>query len=638
MKTPSISLQPASPNLGLSSSGTFESLYPEATNSLVTDFSRLSTSAQRQLKSVHLPLGLERSLAAPGSVPAGDDLELVVLYRNFFAFLCGGALISTPRQSSLFSIFMGISSILRRLQYGNDKGSSWGAVPWASFSKYTNELKLADVRYSREKNIEAILIGEAMKSWPLYAEGFSHAVGRLDDIKAINSPKVNQISPATFNRMERARMDLEQRLQVVRSKLDNFYFPSMFAGIANSQTATEAKLVRFKAWKASFTDFRTHTIAAYKKRYGSWPPKASSKKNNFEESGINRLLLREVYKDFTDLYEMLVDRSSMTTRSADMPTLANDAESGSNETIQHALRTVESEYDRSVPPVLPPIPFDVPLIPSFGSSLRRDHILDKDPSSSTRLKDHALSDLLLGASNKESIKSSPWIQAFIDYERKTGQGKTLGELVDLRCGQWLFVYAVLQAMPMTVVDARDLEFTEGVEYFLCEAPRGGRPWLKDDTAMSRSWYNVASGGGLVSLPADLIDHSVEGIYRRSYLWEIANKWAEQLGPMFPAQMMPPQFVGPPSVGSPHFSASAGSAAPSPFNSPLLRPVKPVTDELDFGLPRTSSRTSMHMGLQEVAASTAPPLRPTSSYNPNLTFDSFLSSNQIHQKGGKRSKK
>lgn len=609
-----------------------------------------------QDKILRLPLELDKAYYTIDSMPQGDDMELIVLYRNFFSFLAGGALISTSRQNSLYAIFMGISSILNRLQYGNEKGSSWGAIPWTSFSRYTEELKLADVRSSRERNIEAIIIGEAMKSWPLYNEGFAHAVGRLDDVKSIKSPKFNRISPITMNRLERANLDLQQRLTNVHTKLDNFDFPSMFSGIANSQTSTEARLVRFKAWKQAFLDFRSYIIAHLKRRYGAWPPKASSKKNNFEESGLNRRLLREIYQDFTDLYDMLVDRGQLTTRSADMPTLAEDAV-GSNETIQHAIRVIESEYDRSTPPVLPPIPFDVPLIPEYANSFDREHVmLKKDPAASKKLKDSEMSALLLGSYNRESIKPTQFCQDFLEYERKLGGGKSVQDLVDNRCGQWLFVYAVLQSLPMLMVDARDLKFTDNVEYFLCMAPRGGRPWMKEDTSTSRAWYNVASGGGLISLPADMIDHSVEGIYRRSHCYVVGSTWAEtslvdEAHTLYPkkfglgAEQMAQPFAE--QYGhqqtqkglSPYAVPShTGSSHISPYLSPLVRPLSSHEDEPGLlSLPSVRPRpSSTNIGLQEIDGPMPELQRPNSTFNPNITFDNILGAGQ--QQNGKKTKK
>ena len=541
---------------------------------------------------------------------------------------------ATHRQPALYPIFMGICTVLKRLSFGNEHGSTWGVVPTSSFARYCQELRLADCRSSREKTIEAIVLGENMRSWPLYNEGFVHAAGRLSDIKFIKSPKYNKISPVTINRLERASMEMEQRLLTVRNKLSDFDFPSMFSGIANSQTSTEGKLVRFKAWKAAFLDFRRMTMSYYSRKYGSWPPKASSKKNNFEESGLNRLALKGLYKDFTDLYDMLADKQNMTPRTTEL--MADGASDNDvNETIQHALRRVESEYDRATPPVAPPIPFDVPIIPGFKNSFNRGHVLaSKGTMGMKRLKETEVNELLLGSYNRENISASPWIQDFFAYERKLGQGKTIDEIMDFRCGQWLFMYAILQSLPMTVVDARDIQFSDGVEYFLCIAPRGGRPWMKEDTSQSRAWYNIASGGGVVSLPADLVDHGVEGIYRRSHCWEAATKWTQDMQCGMPFEDVPPMppLQPPPmmSQGSPHRSP-VPSPRGSPAGSPLLRPMSANEGRLS----RSSNRSSVNLGLEAMAA---PPerARPVSTYNPNITFDAILGAQD--QGKGKKGKK
>ena len=587
---------------------------------------------------LQMPLQFKSDFSTSLVQPQGDDLELLVLYRNFFAFLYGGALVATPRQVSLYAIFIGISTLLKRFEFSNLDGSDFGEVVTGSFSRYCDELRLADVRASREKTIEAIVLGEHTKSWPLYNEGFVHAAGKLFDMKQIASPKYEQISPVTRNRLERASIDLEGRIRTVRHKLEDFEFPSMFSGIANSQMAEEAKLVRFKAWKASFINFRKHTIAHYRQRYGAWPPKASSKKNNFEESGLNRLLLKELYEDFTDLYDMLVDRTSITNRTIDM--MSSDDGIGSDdstESIQHAIRRVESEYDRSTPPVQPPIPFDTPIIPSLSKSFNREHVLDprKNPKERVRrLKDNEVNELLLGSYNRESMKATPWLEDFFRLERRSGHGKTMDEIIDNRCGQWLFMYAVLQSLPMCVVDARDLSFTHGVEYFLCVAPRGGRPWMKEDTAHSRSWYNVARGSGIVSLPAEMIDHSVEGIYQRSHCWEVAAKWARN-----PKDISPTTQFGPGAGPLPR--KIVGGHSPcltpqmSPHHSPKLAPMmsggSPLTE-----LPpnRSSSSLNLGFGALPIPADTMSrrTQRPMSMHNPNLTFDTILA--KVPQKGKK----
>ncbi len=580
---------------------------------------------------LYMPLELETNLSGPNSEFTSDDMELLVLYRNFFAFLAGGALVATPRQSTLYSIFLGISSILSRFEFSNLDGSTFGEVVSSSFTRYCDELRLADIRASREKTMEAIVLGEKMRSWSLYNEGFVHGAGKLSHMKSLKSSKFAQISPITRNRLERAALDLDGRIRTIQTKLEDFEFPSLFAGIANSQMAVEAKMIRFKSWKTAFFNMRKHVIAHYRQRYGAWPPKAKSKKNNFEESGLNRILLREVYQDFTDLYDLLADRTQLTNRTIDMAAPDDNYDfNDTKDSIIHAIRRVESEYDRSTPPVQPPIPFDTPLVPSLPTSLYRGHVSDpgKDAKDrARRLRDNEVNELLLGSCNRESIKASPFLEDFLRLERRSGHNSTIGEIADTRCGQWIFMYAVLQSLPMVVVDARDVQFSEGVEYFLCIPPRGGRPWMKEDTTQTRSWYNVSSGGGLVSLPADTIDHSVEGIYRRSHCWTVAGQWATASDAMSPTTQvslgatLPP----PPVVGGSRISTQINN----PNLSPALKPVPFAGEQLQPSTSRNRQSRSFSFGLEAlplppgVAPDGSRTARPVSLHDPSKTFDSIL---------------
>jgi hypothetical protein len=596
---------------------------------------------ERDERHIYLPLDLKSDSSMPSSSLTSDETELLVLYRNFIAFLSGGALVATPRQSSLYSIFLGIATVLARFRFSSLDGSTFGDVASSSFAKYAEELRLADVRASREKTIEAIVLGEKMRSWPMYNEGFVHGAGKLSHIKSLESPKFDDISLITRNRLERAALDLAGRLRTVQIKLDDFDFPSMFAGIANSQMAAEARMVRFKAWKSGFVNMRKQVTAHYRQRYGAWPPKANSKKNDFEESGLNRLLLKEVYQDFADLYDMLTDRTQLTNRTIDMAALDDDYDfNDAYESLIHAIRRVESEYDRSTPPVQPPIPFDVPLFPSLSTSFHRGHVVDpsKDVKDrARRLRDNEVNELLLGSYNRESMKATPFLEEFLKLERRSGHGCTIDEIVDTRCGQWLFVYAVLQSMPMLVVEARDVKFSQGVEYYLCVSPRGGRPWMKEDTSKSRSWYNIKSGGGIVNLPADMIDHSVESIYRRSHCWTVAAKWAAASGAISPASRVSVGAVLPP----PAIQARLGAVPrlhphPSPASQRAQgnnKPESPNTQSFrlstfDFGL------EAMRVPAGEAPA-TNQPTQPVAVHDPTKTFDSILAS---VEKSPRKSKK
>lgn len=395
----------------------------------------------------------------------------------------------------------------------------------------------------------------------LYNEAFVHGVGKYDEITKLKGTKFQLISPVTQNRMERAHMDLSIRQQNIDFRLQEFDFPAIFSGIMDSKTDDARKLVNFDAWKNSFNNSRRFLINYYKHKYGSWPPKASSKKNSLETSGLNRIVLRDLYHDLSSVYDLLVNRKSLTTRGLDG---VHEDAIAKSEPFSMVLRRILHEYDSSTPPVQPAVPYDVPIFPEL-SMTRKDYGVDKVKDAKARskkIKEDELKSLLRNSVNQDSNISTPFLNAFKDFEFKSLRGKNIVEMSDIRCGEWLFFYAVLQALPMLVVDAPGVKWTHAVEYFLCEPPRSGVPWAREDRGLQRNWYGVA-GGGVVSLPSDVIEHGIEGIYRRSHCWEMAAKWSGESGVLSAAvtESLVDPLPPPPGVfgaHSRHSSLAAGS--------------------------------------------------------------------------------
>jgi hypothetical protein len=444
-----------------------------------------------------------------------EDVERLVVIRNFFAFLTRQPLVNTPNQPSYFEVFVRIADLLQQFDFENLDGSNLGETAAANFQYYIHEHALDDLRASREKTIEGLILAERMRSQSLYNEAFVHAVGKYHDIHTLQSPKYEMIGSLTRKRLERAAMDLELRLKSIRGRLNEFEFPSLFAGIANSTSLPEAKTVNFKIWKSSFLALRRHVISYYKAQYGSWPPKARSKKNDFEESGLNRILLKELNRDFADLYDLLVDRRALTTRSIDGD--------GEDHTHASALRKVLSEYDRSSPPVQPPMPFDSPLLPSLFPLIPGGDLKHHRKQNTRKVKDAELERILRNSYNNDSVKRTTFLDAFLVFERKQAHGQAVHDVSDHRNGHWLFLYTVMQSLPMLIVDAPGIRWGHNVEYFLCEPPKGGLPWGKGKEVRRRSWYGIA-GGQMVNLPSDVVDYGVEGVYQRSHAWEMAQRW------------------------------------------------------------------------------------------------------------------
>lgn len=549
---------------------------------------------------------------------SGDpsDTELLVTYRNFFAFLIGQSLIATVRHSDIFDIFLRIADILSHYGFSNVDGSSFGEVAASSFDCYVDELVLADVRHSREKTIEAIVLGEKMRSLSLYTEGFVHAAGKYDGIKEIDSPKFGMISSKTATRLARAAMDLDNREATINGKLKDFEFPNIFAGIMNSAMASEGKLISFKKWRANFNVIRSFIIDYYKVKYGSWLPKAKSKKNNLTTNGLNRLVLRDIYRDMSSVYDLLVDRKNLTIRTAD-GFLAEDEGTDIESVTQRALRKVLSEYDRSTPPVQPPIPFDLPLYPASSNFTTGDAKKDSKARGKKLHKDEVIK-VLAQSHNSDAEQQTPFLDAYRNFEFKHASGATVDELWDMRSGYWLFIYAVLQSLPMLVVDAPEVRFTEGVEYFLCEIPRSGVPWGREDTARGRTWFGIAGGAQVVSLPTDIVEHGVEGIFRRSHCWKKAQQWAandtilnaamQEMNSSAALLPPPPGLLDPSSANAPSRSHSPDNRRESVMNLGLeALPLPP--------------------GVAPPSAN-SPRLRPASSSDPSKTFDAILGTSAV----------
>jgi hypothetical protein len=454
------------------------------------------------------------------------DVRRLIDVRNLFAFLEGQPLVRTRATPTIFHILISIASLLREFEFTNVDGSTYGEAAHTAFGYCLAIEKLGDVSQSREKTIEGVILGERMRSTDLYNEAFAHAVGKYEAVKAVKPELFSQISSNTRNRLERAFLDLTQRQRAANHCLTEFEFPSLFAGIAASTSSDESKYVRFKAWKSHFMSLRKVVLSYYKDIHGQWPPKASSKKNNFVEGGLNRLVLKGLYIDLCGLYDLLVDRESFTTRGFDA---SDDKDVPTVDPTAAALRRLLGEFDRSSPPVTPPIPFDIPLVPTMttlnpsypGMGPREQNML-----ATKKLKDHENQLVVAKSHNMYSVHSTTFLEMYKAFEAKESRGKSCAQLADMRYGHWIFLYAVLQSLPMLVVDAPGLHYTEGVEYFLCEPSMGNPPWM-EDAAVKREWYGIASSGHAVVLPSDLLIHGVEGIYRRSHCWTMAAKWINE---------------------------------------------------------------------------------------------------------------
>ncbi|KAK6841920.1 hypothetical protein PG987_002780 [Apiospora arundinis] len=529
-----------------------------------------------------------------------QDVDRLVAIRNMFAFLTGQPLVCTKAQPTLFAIFMRISSLLGEFEFCNEDGSTFGGSVEMAFGFFMEQMALADVRHSREKTLEALVLGERMRSWDLFSEAFAHAVGKYSAIRDLKSPLWEMVSAPTRQRLERAHLDLVSRQASVNNRLESFEFPSLFSGTANSTSMSEYRNVKYGVWRKSFGRMRQFVLSYYKTNFGSWPPKARSKKNPFSESGLNRLVLKILYSDLCALYDLIVHRESVTPRVIDQT--ADDVQDDSVRPEMSALRKILTEYDTSSPPVLPPIPYDIPRVPDMRSIKENFHNLPHKEQAKLERNLQSYEFLLILNKSYDFETSAlkiPFIKEFMDWEQKEAKGKSVPEMADQRIGYWLFLYVVIQSLPMLVVDAPGLKFTEGVEYFLCQPPKGHPPWMGDAPEVRKRWYEVAGGAGFVELSADAVEFSVEGIYHRSHCWLAAKQWETNTAALPP----PPEdglspLQAPQSVFEDLDPANSGNTGRS--ESPHLMAPSPQLRPRSFSPGgRAGYRSSIALGLEPV---------------------------------------
>ena len=177
--------------------------------------------------------------------------------------------------------------------------------------------------------------------------------------------------------------------------------------------------------------------------------------------------------------------------------------------------------------------------------------------------------------------------------------------------------------------------------------------MKDDGAKKpHALYRVRGGSSFVALPADLVDHSVDNIYRRSHCWQQAAQWSGQGDPVRSPSPRSPRSPGLPGAGirsssagrepARHYSSRLssydgfGTEAKSPApgittfastlspEEPRARP-RPVS----FQEGSIGPRHSIALGLEELTiprtyiAETIPGTRKTSTPDPTASFDTIL---------------
>ncbi|ELR10323.1 hypothetical protein VC83_07950 [Pseudogymnoascus destructans] len=464
----------------------------------------------------HLYFPITRLTIPQNLQDGGSDSDRLLAARNLIAFLLHKPMIASMKFPTEMSVFLGIAGHLADVDFLDESSGDFGRVITTSFSFYNGIYNLQDVRGSFQKMLQGIIIAEAMRYTQLYREGFIHCVGAYGYKGVSDHQLFAMVSDTTKSKIEREALDLEHRQKSIKTRLQDFDFPHIFNGTAASKVTAESKTVRFTAWKSHFVAFRSFVLSYYKDLHGSWPPK-SGRRSGFNIPGLNRLVLKILYDDLASLYDILVDRDALTTRTLDVEDVKGEDDMTQGQLELLALRKIMSEHDRSSIPVTPPIPFDLPKLPT-PATLDAGHPKRSPKAQVTaetrRLRPFEKLLVLAKAHNVSVGLQTPFLRKYAEFEDEQASGSSIRDLRDQRFGYWIFLYAVLQSLPPLVMDAPGIRYTEGVEYFLCKPPLGHLPWQ--------------DGRTMRDYPFDAAENTAEAIYTRSHCWMAGADWLPPL--------------------------------------------------------------------------------------------------------------
>lgn len=387
---------------------------------------------------------------------------------------------------------------------------------------YIDELRLDDVRElpaddsdapkirgGFRDSMEAMYLGEKWRSSRLFLEGYLHTVGRWEEFKSARHPLVEFLSPMTLAKLDRAALDLENRVREVFERFagpaGEFAYPAMFSGVG--------KYPRFKRWREGFSDTQQLFLKHLKWVYGSWPPRAGKRGKGGggggERGGLNREVLKRVERDMGMLWDLLVDWERPRYPPGGFGEDDAAAEMVDGE-AENELRSLLEEFDRSSPPVQPRPMFDMPQLPKPpGTPAKKPAAGKKEKSKKVKgdqvtqiLQDSWTSIPALAPAVADT--ATELVQRFKEMELDFAQNKVLGstqgrpieDIQEYRKGTWIFIYAVLQSLPMLVVDAPICRWSEGCEYFLCVGWKHPvLPWEDRDAVAGASRPRGGGGGG-----------------------------------------------------------------------------------------------------------------------------------------------
>ena len=410
------------------------------------------------------PYARELYIPAPPQSALDATFDHHLTTRNFFAWIYGIPLVGQALGKSL-------TALKRRIDHYRpcaDDQNKAEVIAFAESQKYL------DFRECVDHALAALQVAEAFRIEDLWIDAFVHCVGLFHrglresieyEVSAAtlllvsNTKYLQHVSGRSKLLINKARLDLDSRLDRAGNSVSNFFEDDLSADFLGLSPTARDHLDRFRSFLHSF----------YIEQHGFWPPE------KFDQPIYQRLVCQSMYSDFKSLYHHLADTKS--------PEIGIDADlvtSGGVCTLQN-VRAFDARHQHQ------PLPQSLPMFPSFDSvelglkirSQRRNswnpiakRKLDREERNARRMQ------ALINSSNRDwSLMNCLLVRRYSEFEVESAVDDLEPiTLTDGRKIRWIAVYAILQILISVVEAPKQVRNIEGLSYPLCCRAPDLMPW------------------------------------------------------------------------------------------------------------------------------------------------------------------
>ncbi|KAL8393236.1 hypothetical protein RB595_003143 [Gaeumannomyces hyphopodioides] len=484
-------------------------------------------------------ISYELYFPSPPNLTRIDQLRYHITTRNVFALLYHASLVG-------LSLYQTLSDLHARLEtYMSAEMDNLGAI-----IQYLAARGIDDVRNDVEGAVSLLAWSESadVRWGEGWREFFVHCAGMYPRVELCADFK--NVSPITRALLERASLETQLRVQAAEERLAEFQYGDMWPSAVATVASTSGPVASSPA-KAAADRLQQFLVGYYSSIYGRWPPPPPPLANNMpgvavgdpdDEMWLTRTVAQNLQKDFSALYDYLVDRDIVwdgsEARAGRKWMLVSTGGNRGFEADSEDLPMTDMliEFDNRlrfphIPRPYPLVPDSIPPPPSSAAARNgngKDKAGKKSNGSGTATPTggrnavverrvalaytEATNIMLLGS----EFVQSDLIDAFIKFEKSDRVGEV--DPSTARRGRWTLIYGILQTLASVSVDAPNMRYREDVAYHLSPRLKGAKvpPWKKGSGGAPQEaghelsycwlapqiWASAAAGSGAESSAAE----------------------------------------------------------------------------------------------------------------------------------------